>query len=371
VRIGLVLGGGGSVGVAYHGAVLAALEEVTGWDARRADVIVGTSAGSVSAAMLRAGVPAADLARISEGLPLSGEGARVAEIGRPHRPRPRPADVLQIRPLADPLGAVHGVAHPWSHSLGAVVAALMPSGGIPTAALSNGIDAVFGGSWPAEPLWLCAVRLRDGRRVVFGQPGGPDARVGQAVAASSAIPGYFQPVTIGGRRYVDGGMRSPTNMDLLVWGGVDLVIVSSPLSQATVQPAMVPHAFLRQTLRAHLHVELAALRQAGMAVVAIEPSRQVAAAMGLNPMDARPRGAVSRVTRANVRRWLEDHHQGRWLVRALAGAGTTPGVATGGERSTTTAGTGRPVRPLRPLAATPPESSGRTPPLDGSLLPSA
>jgi len=315
--------------VAYHGAVLAAIEDVTGWDPRKADVIVGTSAGSISASMLRAGVPAGDLVRISEGLPLSVEGNRLAEMGKPHRPRPKPRHVLHIRPVADPLGVVHGMAHPRSHSLGALVAAMLPSGGIPTEAISDGIDAVFAGGWPAEPLWLCAMGLRDGRRVVFGQPGGPDARVGQAVAASSAVPGYFQPVTIGGRRYVDGGTRSPTNMDLVAELGLDLVIVSSPMTQAESRPAIAAHTFMRQPLRAHLHAEVAALRRAGVPVVAIEPTRRVAQAMGLNPMDARPRGAVSRVTRANVARWLAEHIEGRWLVAMLAVAAASAGSPDG------------------------------------------
>jgi NTE family protein len=309
--------------------VLAAVEEVTGWDPRTAAVIVGTSAGSISAAMLRAGVPAGDLMRISEGLPLSAEGADVAEIGRPHRPRPKPRDVLHIRPVADPVGVLHGVAHWRSHSLGALMAALLPSGGIPTDAISSGIDAVYGASWPAEPLWLCAVGLRDGQRVVFGQPGGPAARVGQAVAASCAVPGYFQPVTIGGRRYVDGGMRSLTNVDLVGGPGLDLVIVSSPMSQAAARPTVAADSLVRQSLRAQLRGEVVALRRAGVPVVAIEPSRQMAQAMGLNPMDARPRGTVSRLTYAGVARWLAEHIDGRRLVAMLAvgaAAGPAPAV---------------------------------------------
>ena len=178
MRIGLVLGAGGSTGLAYHGAVLAALAEVTGWDPRTADLIVGTSAGSISAAMLRAGVPAGDLMRISEGLPLSEEGARLAAIGRPHRPRPKPGDVLRMRPVADLLGVVHGLSHVRAHSLGPLMAALLPSGGIRTDAIATGIDALHAG-WPPEPLWLCAVRLRDGTRVVFGRAGGPDVPVGR------------------------------------------------------------------------------------------------------------------------------------------------------------------------------------------------
>lgn len=306
------------MGVAYHGAVLTALADVTGWDPRQADIIVGTSAGSLTGAMLRAGVAADDLSRISEGLPLSPEGARLAEVGKPHRPRPKPSDVLHFRPLADPLGLFHGVVHPRSHPLGGLLAAVLPAGGIPTSAISGGIDAVFEGRWPSAPLWLCAVALRNGRRVVFGHEGGPDVTVGQAVAASCAVPGYFQPVTIGGRRYVDGGMRSLTNTDLVADAGLDLVIVSSPMTQASARPAIAADTLMRQPLRAQLHAEIGALRRAGVPVAVIEPDRQVAQAMGLNPMDARPRGAVSRVAKTATTRWLADRPEGQWLVAMLA-----------------------------------------------------
>jgi NTE family protein len=315
------------VGIAYHGAVLTALSDVTGWDPRRAEVIVGTSAGSLTGAMLRAGIPAADLSRISEGMPLSAEGARLEGLGKPHRPRPKPSDVLHFRPLADPLGVVHAVTHPRSHPVSGLLAAVIPAGGIPTDAISSGIDAAFPGGWPSASLWLCAVALRDGRRVVFGQPGGPDVSVGQAVAASCAVPGYFQPVRIGGRRYVDGGVRSLTNTDLVTGAGLDLVIVSSPMSQASGRPVVAADTLVRQPLRAQLHMEVEALRRAGVPVAVIEPGRQVAHAMGLNFMDARPRGAVSRITRASTARWLADRPEGRWLVAMLAVAAASEAPA--------------------------------------------
>jgi NTE family protein len=316
------------VGVAYHGAVLGALEEVTQWDPRTADIIVGTSAGAITGSMLRAGVTAGDLMHISEGLPLSPEGTHLTGIGRPRHPRPRPHDLLQVRPVADLLGVLHGLAHPRIHTPAAVLAAILPAGGIPTDAISAGIDAVFADGWPVEPLWLCAVALRSGRRVVFGRPGSPEADVGQAVAASCAIPGYFKPVTVGGRRYVDGGLRSFTNMDLVAGSGLDLVIVSAPMSQASWWPAVTADTLLRQPLRVRLRSEAAALRRSGVPVVSIEPDRQVARAMGLNPMDARPRGEVSRATRRRVGDWLSEHPEGRWLVSTLAadGAGKPGGV---------------------------------------------
>jgi NTE family protein len=341
VRIALVLGAGGSVGVAYHGAVLGAIEEVARWDARTADVIVGTSAGAITGSMLRAGVSARDLMRISEDLPLSPEGTQLAEIGRPHRPRPKLRDLLQVRPVADPRGVLHGLTHPRTHAPGALVAALLPAGGIPTTAISAGIDAVFAAGWPADPLWLCAVALRSGKRVVFGQPGSPQAGVGQAVAASCAIPGYFKPVIIGGRPYVDGGLRSFTNVDLVRDSGFDLVIVSAPMSQASSRPSAAADTLVRRPLRARLHSDVAALRRAGVSVIVIEPDRHVAHAMGLNPIDARPRGAVSRVARIRTEEWLTHHQEGRRLVAMLAVASATAGARTGG-RTAKAAGPGVP-----------------------------
>ena len=87
--------------------------------------------------------------------------------------------------------------------------------------------------WPAEPLWICALRLSDGARVVFGRDAAPEPDVGTAVEASSAIPGFFAPVVIDGERYVDGGAHSPTNADLVARIGLDLVIVVSPMSART------------------------------------------------------------------------------------------------------------------------------------------
>jgi NTE family protein len=335
VRIGLALAAGGSVGVAYHGAVLAALEEETGWDPRRADVLVGTSAGSVSSAMLRAGVPASDLARISEGEELSEEGRRLAEIGRPHRPRPTPWDALAFRPVSDPVGLLRGLTRPWAASAKALILAALPSGGISTDALSGGIDTVYGDSWPERPLWLCSYDLRAGRRVVFGRPGNPPARVGQAVAASCAIPMYFRPVVIGGRRYVDGGVHSMVNLDLLADRdlGLDLVLAVSPMSQAAAWGAVSPAMLMRQPLRARLGTEVAALKRTGVPVVAIQPGRTVTSVMGINPMDAARRGIVSRATREGVSRWLRDGTEGRQLARILRQAaesgGATPVPAPG------------------------------------------
>lgn len=327
MRIGLVLGAGGSVGVAYHGAVLAAIADSTGWDPRDAEVIVGTSAGSITASMLRAGVPASDLRAITEGTPLSAEASHLAELGRPHRPRPTRAHFLSMRPLADPAAVVHGLTHLSSVPPVALLAAVMPAGRVPTDAISAGINAVFGGRWPTRPLWLTAVALRGGKRVVFGADGAPAAAVGDAVAASCAVPGYFEPVAIGGRRYIDGGVRSMVNLDLMAGLDLDLVVVSSPMTTASAWPALATNSIMRQPLRYRFHAEVDALRRRGTPVAAIEPGRTVAAAMGLNPMDARVRGSVSVAAYTSTQRWLRGHADGRRLAGILARAGGEAGTS--------------------------------------------
>ena len=216
MRIGLVLGAGGSVGLAYHGAVLGALSDLTDWDPRTAAIMVGTSAGSISAAMLRGGLPAADLMRITRRFAAVGRGGPSAALGRPHRPRPKPADVLHMRPMADLLGAVHGLAHVRSHSVGPWMAALLPAGGVRTDAISTGIDSLHADGWPSDPLWLCAVRLRDGKRVVFGRPDAPTRRSGRRWRHPAPFPATSGRCrSRAGATSTVGFARSPTP----IWGG--------------------------------------------------------------------------------------------------------------------------------------------------------
>ncbi|MDQ6838889.1 MAG: patatin-like phospholipase family protein [Actinomycetota bacterium] len=324
-RIGLVLGAGGSVGLAYHGGVLAAIEEATGWDPRTAEVIVGTSAGSLTAAMLRRGLPAADLTAISEDRALSAEGAAIRERGALHNPRAGTRAVLGYRPFADLAAVRHGLLHPWSMSPASLIAALLPAGVVPTEALSVGLDAAYEGRWSDRPLWICSVRLRDGRRVVFGREGAPNATVGQAVAASCAIPSYFRPVRIAGDRYVDGGVRSMINLSLVADLGLDMVIVSSPMSWASRWPGVGVDVALRQLSRQQLSRELRMVRSRGSEVTAFQPTRRMTVAMGPNAMDARRRKLVSREAYRSTLAYLADAEQGRHLGEVLAQGGAGGG----------------------------------------------
>src|SRR5437763_10521699 len=169
-RIGLVLGAGGSVGHAYHSGVLAALEEI-GWDARTAEVIVGTSAGSVVAAYLRAGMSGGDLSAATRRRPLSAEGA--ALLTRAGRGRALETPGLQHADVAGGPAAADLLLRPWGVRLGTLAAAVLPAGKVSTEPIAAQVRAVFGDAWPDRPTWICAVRLSDGRLVAFGSPGAP------------------------------------------------------------------------------------------------------------------------------------------------------------------------------------------------------
>ena len=299
VRIGLVLGAGGVVGHAFHAGVLDALHEATGWDPRSADVIVGTSAGAGVAALLRAGFGPADLAARATDRPLSPAGARLVATAEgddppsPLPPRPRPADLLGR--MAEPLLLMRSALRPFRVRPGALAAAALPSGTVPSELVAGPYRRLLPGGWPSRTTWLCAVRLDTGRRVVFGREGSPSASIADAVAASCAIPGYFAPVVIDGARYVDGGVHSPTNADLVTRLDLDLVIVSSSMSAAGRWRSAVsaPEAAVRAAASWYLGREVAAIRRAGLPVLVFQPGRTDLADIGGNAMDPTRRPAAT------------------------------------------------------------------------------
>ena len=284
--VGLVLGAGGVVGRAYHAGVLAALESEVGWDPRSADVIVGSSAGSITGTLLRLGVPASDLSALATCSPLSAEGASLVERILPDPtdlPSPPPASWL--RPWRSPSGALLAriAARPWTFRPTVAAMTLLPAGRIDLTDRARPLDEMVGEQWP-DGLWICAVRRTDGARVVFGRDGSPRAPLAAAVLASCAIPAYFAPVTIGGFEYFDGGVHSPTNADVLRRRPPDLVVVVSPMS-APRPPLGAADSLLRWSAHRRLDREARRLERAGSVVVKIEPGATALDAMGLRPMD--------------------------------------------------------------------------------------
>ena len=284
-RIGLVLGAGGTVGQAYHAGVLAALEHDLGWDARTADVIVGTSAGSVTGTLLRLGVPSHDLAAWAVEAPMSVEGEEVRErIDRDRPPFPPFTADHWLRRWRLPSRRLLArmVKRPWAFRPSVAAMTLMPTGRVDLVEHTNGLQGAEPDNWP-DGLWICAARRDDGGRVVFGRAGSPRGTLAQAVSASCAIPGYFAPIAIAGIEYFDGGVNSPTNADVLRNAALDLVIIISPMSAAGGLPKTAD-ALIRYAAHRRLEREIARLSKQGTTVVRIEPAEQTLRAMGLNMM---------------------------------------------------------------------------------------
>src|SRR5687767_4363132 len=185
-RTGLVLGAGGVVGQAYQAGVLAALEREVGWDPRDAELVVGSSAGSVTGAALRLGVAGSDMAAWATGGELSpgGDAFFSAIAGADEAlPAPSPADLLRGWRLPTMALIARAARRPWAVRPTAAASTLLPAGRYDLRERTVVLDDLSGDQWPGG-LWICAARRDHGRRVVFGRAGSPRARLSEAVAAS-------------------------------------------------------------------------------------------------------------------------------------------------------------------------------------------
>jgi len=282
LRVGLVLGGGGSVGVAYHGAVLTTLENDLGWDPRTAACIVGTSAGSLVGTFLRRGLTGTDLAALTVGAPAPDAPRLLVEAITARTPLPslRLRSLLRLGFPSSPI-VTEWLRHPWRVDPVFAVTALLPAGDLDLLAhFGQHADAV-GDEWPPDDLWICAARQRDQHRVVFGQSARPS--LVEAVAASCAIPGYFKPVVIDGTTYLDGGVCSPSNADVLCGCDLDLALIVSPMSGRDLGRFGASDA-MRRYAKAKLRREVGRLEAAGIPTVVFEPDGAMAAVLGHNPM---------------------------------------------------------------------------------------
>jgi len=303
-RVGLVLGGGGIAGMAFHAGVLLALHHDLGWDAREADVIVGTSAGSIVGALLRAGVTPEDLAAWATDATPTQDGRKFRALMQ-HADRLGPVARVPL-PTRPGWIAFNTFAHPTQ--LRAALTSVLPNGLSDQAPRFAIIDRMLD-RWPAKPLWISAVRVGDGRLTWFGRTEfdgthtGPHMRVdmdgrpkpvrpADAVAASCAIPVLARPVQVGRHRYVDGGVHSATNADALAGRDLDLVIVSSPMGHTSSDASRSPS---RRIAHRRLQREIRTLRARGAEVQVISPDTATVKTMGWNMLE---RGNTSSVMRA-------------------------------------------------------------------------
>src|SRR3954464_11967430 len=315
MRIGLVLGAGGVMGGAWLTGGLHALATETGWDPAGADYVVGTSAGAVMSALLAGGVPPWFMVAHSAG--ESFEGLSDA-TGRPARDADRAAGaVFKLHRGLPPVGPgswglIAGtLAPPHRHRSTALLGGWLPRGFISTEPLKDTVRRVVPEGWADHPnLWIVACDYATGRRVPFGRDDAPPANLADAVAASCAIPGFYHPVTIAGRRYVDGGLWSTSNLDILRNAELDLVVCLNPTSSLhpphAWNPAERAAALMRRLSGRRLGSEAKKLRAAGTKVVLIQPTSEDHAVMGPNLMSTRNRNPVIRTAFRTVSEQLRE-----------------------------------------------------------------
>lgn len=302
VRRGLVLGAGGVLGFAWMVGALAALEATEGFDARDVEVCVGTSAGSVLAALLGSGVSVEVILRHQQGIPIPGDLDIGWDYDRdsggalPPRPRLGVGSPDLLRRVA---------LHPTKVPPLAALTAVLPRGRGTLEPLRRMVDRVSrslptgdgGPAWPTHPqVWVVAMDYGGGRRVAFGRDGAPPATLAEAVTASCAIPGWYAPSVIGGRRYVDGGATSPTSLDLLAGSGLGEVHVLAPMASFAYDRPRSPVARaerrLRRTVTRRVLAEATEVRESGTVVTLLGPGPEDLQAMGANLMDPRRRPVV-------------------------------------------------------------------------------
>lgn len=329
--VALVLGAGGIVGASWHAGALAALAEA-GWDARRADLIVGTSAGAHTGATLRLGLSPADHFAHAVDEPLSDDGADLVGDDPPERLRLPERPSLAHPPLpAAPWLVVRALLGPGPVRPALAVAGCTPRGGHDPALVGDRIRRLdpVPGRWPEAPLWLCAVRLRDGARVVFGRDAVTEVDLATAVEASCAICGYFRPVPVGGRDHVDGGVHSPSNLDLVAGLGFDLAVVISPMSTVPAGSWRSPEGWARRVHAGLLAWERDRVERLGTPVLDLSPTPADLAAFGRHSLDHEAGPRVARRARGSVAERLATA-EGARAIELLAGqapAGTSDAQA--------------------------------------------
>ena len=325
MRVGLVLGAGGVLGGAWLTGGLHALAEETDWDPGSADFIVGTSAGSMIGALSAAGVPPWFMVAHSAG--ESFEGVTAAD-GSPAAEADRAAGaVFRVHRGLPPLGpgslrmALTALANPLGHTPLQLMAGWLPSGLISTDSLQAIVRRAVADSWVEHPnYWAVACDYGTGRRIPFGRLDSPNAEIDKAVAASCAIPGFYRPVKIGARRYVDGGVCSASNLDLLAGRGLDLIVCLNPTSSLhpvrAIDPREWSSVFLRRASGRRLGREARKLRAGGNDVVLVQPLEQDLKTMSRNLMSSANRNRVIAVARTTVAEQLRESSY-RELLEAL------------------------------------------------------
>ncbi|MBV9419119.1 MAG: patatin-like phospholipase family protein, partial [Alphaproteobacteria bacterium] len=268
----LILGGGGPVGIAWEIGLAAGLEE-GGVKLAQADRIVGTSAGSFVGAALAGGRTPESLVRAQVEQAEKDAAARAAA---PQGERRAPPDLAPLMKLMASRPAT-GATKEWLKEVGAFSLGAKTA---PEEAFINsfGSMAKLDEKWPRG--YACtAVDAEDGTFVVWEESSGVE--LGRAIASSCSVPGIFPAITIHGRRYMDGGMRSGTSFDL--GKGYERVLCVAVVGNLGLD-----------LMKGRAEAEVEALRATGAKAELIIPDANCREAFGPNLMNASRRGAVAK-----------------------------------------------------------------------------
>jgi NTE family protein len=269
----LVLSGGGPVGIAWQTGLAAGLAR-HGVVLADAQLILGTSAGSAVGAQLALGRdPEEQLAR------YAAAGARPADPAAASAGAGPPVPPAQMARLIELLGEA-------AKDDGSPVEVRKVVGRFALDADTFAEDRfvgmfsyLAGEPWP-EVFRCTAVEAETGEFQVWDHQSG--APIDRAVASSCAVPGIFPPITIGSKRYMDGGVRSGASVDLAAGHErVVLVTLMSPDRMAAQGAGDDRLAAMRERAERELEV----VREAGGTVEVIGPDDEAAAVMGINLMD--------------------------------------------------------------------------------------
>ncbi|MFD8638547.1 patatin-like phospholipase family protein [Streptomyces sp. NPDC059533] len=214
----LVLGPGGRLGTAWTAGLAAGLREF-GLDLGEADLVVGTSAGAIVGAVLATGQDPSRLATLPARRPADASSV-------PRRPDPAVMGAVFAvlgDPALDPTEARRRVGRIALKTVDAVAE---------KRAIAQRAALITAESWPRRPLLIPAVDAETGEPIVWDAAAG--VALVHAVAASSAFPGIEPPVTVDGRRYMDGALRDGVNIDLAA--GARSVVVIDPLAHRHPHP---------------------------------------------------------------------------------------------------------------------------------------
>lgn len=273
--------------MAYHAGTLMALHEVCGVDAAEADLIVGTSAGSVVAAYLRTGWTVKDLWELALGTHPSVAGLSLEEREAEQRAHLLPAWTNRAEFLRRSVGSAAVMAQtllPFAPRPPAALGRQFPGGLYSMEGVRSRFEEEVGTAWPERATYICASDLRTGRRVVFGTPTAPEADLPTAVMASCAIPGFFRPVRVGATVLVDGGVSSTTHLDLAAITGHHRIVTVAPMAfDPAAAPANLAQLARRRPARA-LAREARIAKRLGAELVLVRPCAEELKVHGRNLM---------------------------------------------------------------------------------------